>query len=129
MIKNILHSRRIILAKKVARFFSVQKEVVYFKSGIGDIWKMIATGSIEKQSHTMLFIVFIWLWFGPILMHFELSFLRRVKRSSWPQSDSQSEALPLWAWPPTLECRGSKAKVSGIVIKKWKRHFFWLLRS
>lgn len=104
MIKKILHSRRIILAKKVARFFSIQTEVVYFKSGIGDIWKMIATGSIEKQSHTTLVIVIIWLWFGPILMHFELSFLRRVKRSSWPQSDSQSEARPLWAWPPTLGC-------------------------
>lgn len=54
--KKILHSGRIILLKEVARF-SIQMEVVYFKSGIGDIWKMIATGSIEKKSHTVLFIV------------------------------------------------------------------------
>lgn len=65
---------------------------------------MIATGSVEEKAPCNAIHSFIWLWFGPVLMHFKLSFLRGVKISGWPQSDSHSEALLLWACLSTLEC-------------------------
>lgn len=84
--------------------FSLPGKILYFKSRISYLKKMIAAGLVEEKVPYNAIHSFIWLWYGPVFMHFKLLFLRGVKLSSWPQSDSHGEALLLWACLSTLGC-------------------------